>query len=249
MSRVLSLVLLSACGEPPLVAPDSQPVDASARRPAPAVAPAPAPVAQKAGTPGGRVEQTMDSGGYTYALLGGCGTPTWVAGPQTALAVGDSIGIEGMMRMDGFHSPKLDRTFDSILFTRAMTVTSEPVDCSQLASGADVPADPHAGSADPHATPADPHAAVAAPQATGGAREGRVLETMESGGYRYARVDFRGTESWVAGPAVPLEVGQTVSAATGMTMHDFHSSTLDRTFAAIDFVGGLSVGSGEPRCN
>lgn len=80
------------------------------------------------------------------------------------------------------------------------------------------------------------------------ARQGKVLETMVSGGYRYARVDFCGVESWVAGPDRALDVGQTVTADAGMAMQDFHSSTLDRTFSAIDFVNALDVLPGEPAC-
>ena len=63
-----------------------------------------------------------------------------------------------------------------------------------------------------------------------------VLETMDSGGYTYARVEVDGEEIWVAGPVTALEPGAQVSLAGGMGMQDFRAASLDRTFESILFL-------------
>jgi hypothetical protein len=72
--------------------------------------------------PVGEVLETMDSGGYTYALLDVEGDEIWTAGPVTALAVGDSVVVVSAMGMQDFHSNSLDRTFEQILFLPAFGV-------------------------------------------------------------------------------------------------------------------------------
>lgn len=78
--------------------------------------------------------------------------------------------------------------------------------------------------------------------ASGGPTVGKVVETMNGGGYTYVRVETEGGEVWAAGPQVAVAVGQTVRFADGMPMTDFHSKALDRTFARIVFVTSIRVG-------
>jgi len=68
---------------------------------------------------------------------------------------------------------------------------------------------------------------------------GTVVETMDSGGYTYAKIDRGGSQVWVAGPATKLAVGTKVGAMTGTLMTGFRSDTLDRTFDQIYFVGSF----------
>lgn len=69
-----------------------------------------------------------------------------------------------------------------------------------------------------------------------GAISGPVLETMDAGGYTYARLEADGKEVWAAGPMTPLEVGTTVTVSTRMPQRGFHSETLERTFETLYFV-------------
>lgn len=71
------------------------------------------------------VKETMDAGGYTYALLGIEDEEMWAAGPPTELAVGDSVVLAGAMGMTDFHSKALDRTFDQILFVGGFVPAAE----------------------------------------------------------------------------------------------------------------------------
>jgi hypothetical protein len=79
------------------------------------------------------------------------------------------------------------------------------------------------------------------PAAESGLVEGvaAVLETMDSGGYTYARLATVEGEVWVAAPITPLEVGDQVGFTGGQQMRDFHAPSLGRTFESIWFVGSL----------
>jgi hypothetical protein len=67
----------------------------------------------------GTVVETMNSGGYTYALLENKGKKTWVAMPETQVLVGMELGFSGGSEMVNFPSKALKRTFDSIMFCNA----------------------------------------------------------------------------------------------------------------------------------
>jgi len=68
---------------------------------------------------------------------------------------------------------------------------------------------------------------------------GTVVETMDSGGYTYAKIDRGGSAVWVAGPATKLAVGTKLGAMTGSLMSGFRSETLNRTFDQIYFVSAF----------
>lgn len=65
---------------------------------------------------------------------------------------------------------------------------------------------------------------------------GVVAETMNSGGYTYARLTADGKDTWIAGTEFTLALGDTVTAAVDMAMERFHSRTLNRDFPIIYFV-------------
>lgn len=69
--------------------------------------------------------------------------------------------------------------------------------------------------------------------------QGAIVETMNSNGYTYLLLDAAQGKIWVAIPETLVKVGQSATVAPGMTMHNFTSKTLDRTFASIVFSPGL----------
>ena len=75
------------------------------------------------GAPGsvlsGVVQETMDGGGYTFALLDTGDREIWAAGPMTSLAVGDRVSLPDTMAMVDFTASSVDRTFDLLYFTGA----------------------------------------------------------------------------------------------------------------------------------
>ena len=67
------------------------------------------------------VEDTMNSGGYTYAQVNEDNKTFWIAAPQTELKKGDTISFYEQMMMEQFTSRTLNRTFDRILFVSALS--------------------------------------------------------------------------------------------------------------------------------
>lgn len=75
----------------------------------------------------------------------------------------------------------------------------------------------------------------------GEAVEGKVVEAIEAGPYTYVRLEVDDGEMWIAGPKTAVAAGQSVRVGDTMTMKDFHSESLDRTFASIEFVAAIDV--------
>ncbi len=89
---------------------------------------------------------------------------------------------------------------------------------------------------------AQQQAPAPAPQAqapAGGSLSGKVVETMNSGGYTYVCLEKNGQKTWVAMPQTTVKVGQELSCKPGMVMPNFKSKTLNRTFDSIVFSEGV----------
>jgi hypothetical protein len=158
------------------------------------------------------IKETMDSGGYTYALVEVNGEEIWLAGPATELTVGEFVAVSGGMVMENFTSSSLGRTFDTIYFVDTFfPLTADEVEAMRT------------------------EAVVAADYS------GTVLQAHTTAGYTYAEVETADGVVWLAGPMVQVSEGQTVTWPEGMLMRDFKSDTLDRTFDEIFFVDQLTV--------
>ena len=72
---------------------------------------------------------------------------------------------------------------------------------------------------------------------------GKVVETMNAGGYTYVCLEKRGNKMWVAVPEMKVTVGQKIGFQPGMEMVNFTSKSLNRTFERIIFSGGPLVTS------
>jgi len=66
-----------------------------------------------------------------------------------------------------------------------------------------------------------------------------VLETMNGGGYTYAKVDEKGNIYWIAGPQVDIAVGTSISFIEQMVMTNFASKALNKTFDHLVFVSTI----------
>lgn len=73
----------------------------------------------------------------------------------------------------------------------------------------------------------------------GDSLSGKVVETMNSGGYTYVCLEKGGAKTWVAVPAATVKVGQELTCLPGSEMQNFTSKTLNRTFASIIFSPGI----------
>lgn len=72
--------------------------------------------------------------------------------------------------------------------------------------------------------------------------KGKIIETMNAGGYTYLKIDTGSSQPWVAIPQSQVKVGDEVTCNPGMAMGNFTSKTLNRTFDSIVFSSGI-VGS------
>lgn len=103
-------------------------------------------------------------------------------------------------------------------------------------------ATPPAGQMPAAAPGGDPHAGLKPQEIKPGAgHKGKVLETMDSGGYTYVLVEENGEKLWVAAMQTQVKVGDTVEFPDSPPMINFQSKTLKRTFDKIIFAPGLAV--------
>jgi hypothetical protein len=76
---------------------------------------------------------------------------------------------------------------------------------------------------------------------------GKVLETMNSGGYTYVNLQkTNGDKVWVAVMETTAKVGSQMSFAGGMEMVNFESKSLKRKFDKIIFSGGVASAAAAP---
>ena len=68
---------------------------------------------------------------------------------------------------------------------------------------------------------------------------GKVIETMDSGGYTYVHIENSAGKTWVAVPRTKVQKGQDISFNPGAEMRNFPSKTLNRTFDRIIFSAGV----------
>jgi hypothetical protein len=67
---------------------------------------------------------------------------------------------------------------------------------------------------------------------------GKIVETMNSGGYTYILLEKDGEKTWVAVREMEVAVGQEISFEPGHGMSNFTSKSLNRTFDRIVFSAG-----------
>lgn len=84
-------------------------------------------------------------------------------------------------------------------------------------------------------TPATPPKAAQLPH------EGKVVSAVEASGYSYVEVSVKDGSQWIAGPATPLKVGDTIRFSDGPVMTNFTSKSLRRSFPSITFVDHVMV--------
>ncbi len=73
---------------------------------------------------------------------------------------------------------------------------------------------------------------------------GKVVETMNAGGYTYVCIEKNAKKTWVAVPITEIKVGQQVTFIPGTEMGNFTSKTLNKTFDNIIFSTGLASAPG-----
>jgi len=70
--------------------------------------------------------------------------------------------------------------------------------------------------------------------------EAEVLEVTEAGGYTYLKVKEENNELWLATNSIEIEAGEKVYYEGGMTLENFESENLGKTFEKILFLDKIS---------
>ena len=231
-SLILAAALQTGCAPTPKTL-DSAPLTAKSTQQTPMQQPRPQVLS-------GKVVETMNSGGYTYINLEKDGKTTWVAIPPVQVKVGQELKVWSGMEMGSFTSKTLNRTFDNITFSPGIATDS-------TATKSGTPGNAGSNSKMPEGHPAlDQQARLpqghpqtpAQNKANGSTISGKVIETMNSGGYTYVNMEKDGKKIWVALPTTKVSVGQELKLVNGTEMKNFSSKSLNRTFDSIIFSAG-----------
>jgi hypothetical protein len=115
-ASILVILALTGCGEAPVAEASGPPPGATPAQSANPLARAAEPTATERSF-SGHVTERLAAGGYSYiAIDRGEGRSTWVATMGRGADVGARVRVEGFAAQDEFHSRRLDRRFDRIVF-------------------------------------------------------------------------------------------------------------------------------------
>lgn len=185
----------------------------------PVATPPAAPPLQVVESLSGKVVEATKGAGYLYLRLEKDGVSTWAAiSGEYEAKVGEEVTLKPGMVMTNFKSAALNRTFDRIIFSD--------------------------GRADAPAVTKGKKAMTA--EAMSNDLSGKVVETMDAGGYTYVNLERGGKKVWVALPVTKVQVGDELAALPGMRMDKFTSKSLNRTFDVIYFSSGVAGNGAAP---
>ena len=71
--------------------------------------------------------------------------------------------------------------------------------------------------------------------------EGKVVEVLETTGYTYMELENGDRRFWIAAPTTKVNVGDHIRFVQSMSMENFTSKTLDRTFRRVIFVSSTMI--------
>lgn len=71
--------------------------------------------------------------------------------------------------------------------------------------------------------------------------EGKVVSVLDTTGYTYMELENGGNTFWIAAPTTKVNKGDHIRFVESMTMSNFTSKTLNRTFGTIIFVSSTQV--------
>jgi hypothetical protein len=79
-----------------------------------------------------------------------------------------------------------------------------------------------------------------------GGHKGKVLTTMNSGGYTYIEFEENGKKRWLASKKFKVNIGDTIEFFQPALMKNFYSPSLKRKFESILFVPKIKVNGKDP---
>lgn len=179
-----------------------------------------APVGAEGGEQGaavsftGAIVETMDASTYTYVHLKAIdGSEAWVAGPKTAVSVGQVLSIKGGFEMKNFKSSALERTFEKLIMVSSLGTPDAAKAAPAPAEGAAPAAAPHGMGGAPHGMGGDVAAAPGAPSVPSTVAAGIVAKAEGENGRTVAETYAQAAE--LSGKSVAVR-GVVVKASNGI---------------------------------
>lgn len=71
--------------------------------------------------------------------------------------------------------------------------------------------------------------------------EGKVVSVIDTTGYTYMELENGGSRFWIAAPTTKVNKGDHIRFVESMTMTNFTSKTLNRTFGTLIFVSSTEI--------
>ncbi len=71
--------------------------------------------------------------------------------------------------------------------------------------------------------------------------EGKVVDVLDTTGYTYMELENGDRRFWIAAPTTKVNVGDHIRFVQSMSMENFTSKTLNRTFRRVIFVSSTMV--------
>jgi hypothetical protein len=71
--------------------------------------------------------------------------------------------------------------------------------------------------------------------------EGRVIEILDTTGYTYMELENGDRRFWIAAPTTKVNLGDHIRFVESMSMENFTSKTLNRTFRRVIFVSSTMI--------
>lgn len=214
-----ALAVLGGCAKK-----ESDAAAAAAQAPSNAIFSA-APAQQAPARNTGKVLQTQDGGGYTYAeVQTAAGQKVWIAGSQIDAKPGTEVQWGNFAVMRNFEARSIGKSFPEILFVDRWGPVGQA-----------------AKAVAPHGTFPQPQAAAAGAGAGGSGAGGTVRSVTNAGGYSYIEVDQGGQTVWVAATETPMKKGDKVEWQGASQMSNFTARSLNRTFDKIIFAQSVAV--------
>lgn len=71
--------------------------------------------------------------------------------------------------------------------------------------------------------------------------EGKVVEILETTGYTYMELENGDRRFWIAAPTTKVNIGDHIRFVESMSMENFTSKTLNRTFRRVIFVSSTMI--------
>ncbi|MDH5229406.1 MAG: hypothetical protein OEZ58_05235 [Gammaproteobacteria bacterium] len=88
---------------------------------------------------------------------------------------------------------------------------------------------------------ANPHPMNAPQMAPQSEAQGEVMEVIQVSGFTYLRLHNQGKDFWIAGTQTQAKKGDTARFVENVTMQNFTSKTLNRTFDSIIFASSVVI--------